>query len=161
MRKLFLCAVLAALLGAFAQAEVVKLRCDGVKCDQCADTINDALAKVPGVKVTKKATKAEPNTTVDVDLKKADLGKLGKAIADADTPHKDVEAPGAYIILDAPGLTKANAKGVDRALKGVKGVNAALSNADTTQKQLVIKIDGSGSAKLADIKKALATYLKK
>lgn len=160
MRKLFLSAVLTALLGAFAQAEVVKLRCDGVKCDSCADAISDELAKVPGAKVTKKATKDEPNTTVDVDLKKSDIGALGKAVAAADTPHRDIEAPGAYLILEAPGLTKANAKGLEKALKSVKGVNAALSIADPTKKQLVIKIDNSGSAKLADLKKALAAYLK-
>jgi len=161
MTRLALAAVTALMCAAFVQAETIKIQCDGVKCDGCATAISAAVSKVAGVKLKDELSKKTPVVTMDVDLKKTDLGAIGKAVAGADTPHKEVEAPAAYLIIDAPGVTAANAKTLDKALKDVKGVNALLSSADVKKKQLLIKIDDSGSAKMADLQKALAAYTKK
>ncbi len=159
--RMLLCAAAVALLGvAVGRAETIRLKLEGVKCDQCADVINEAIGKVPTAKVKTTATKAVPAAVVDVDLKKSDIGAIGKAVAEAETPHKEVEAPAAFLILKAPGLTATNAKTLDKALKGVKGVNGVLSEADVKGKEVRIKLSESGDAKIADIQKALAAYLK-
>jgi copper chaperone CopZ len=162
MRKLVLCA---ALLGlgwtASADAESIKLRLDGVKCDQCADEIIAVIEKVPTAKLKDKPSKDKPAAVLDIDLTKSDVGAVGKAVAGAETPHKADEAPAAYLIIDAPGITDANSKTLSKALKGVKGVNADLSSGSVKKKVIEVALDKSGDAKLADIKKALADYTKK
>jgi hypothetical protein len=113
------------------------------------------------VKVTEAPTPDNPICVVEVDLGKKDVGDLAKAVAGCKTPHKKKEAPSATLILDAPGLNAERAKGLADALKGVKGVVAAQSSADVGGKRLEIRLDDAGGAKLADIQKALADYLKK
>lgn len=158
--KRVICAVAVVFaLAAFAQAETIKLKLDGVKCEQCASEIITAIEKVPGAKVKGEPTKANPMSTVDLDTKKSDVGAVGKAVAAAETPHKEVEKPFAYLVLDAPGLTNANAKGLGTALEKVKGVDAKTSKVEGKTIQVALK--GSGEAKLAEIQKALAAYLKK
>ncbi|MBY0525442.1 MAG: hypothetical protein K2R98_18695 [Gemmataceae bacterium] len=160
MKRLVIATFAAFVCAAFVNAETIKLKCDGVKCDACASAISDAVGKVAGVKVKTDPSKQTPVVTIDADLKKTDIGAIGKAVAGAETPHKEVEAPGAYLVVDAPKLTAANAKDLEKSLKGVKGVNATLSSADVKAKQLLIKINDSGEAKLAEVTKALAAYTK-
>ena len=45
-------------------------------------------------------------------------------------------------------------------LKGLKGVDAAASRADVAKKEIHVKLDDQGGAKLADIEKALADFRK-
>ncbi len=162
MKKVVLCAAVFALAGAApARAESVTLKLDGVKCGQCADEIISALEKVPTVKLKDKPSEKKPVAVLDVDVAKSDVGALGKAVAAAETPHKSEEAPAAYLVVPAPGLTAANAKKLGDALKGIKGVNALLSSSDVKKKEIAVRLDESGAAKLADIKKALADYTKK
>jgi copper chaperone CopZ len=162
MKKLVLCAVVVALCGAVsARAESITLRLEGVKCGQCADEIISALEKVPTVKLKDKPSEKSPTAVLDVDLAKSDVGAIGKAVAAAETPHKAEEAPAAYLVVAAPGLTAANAKKLSDALKGVKGVKGALSGSDLKKKEITVRLDESGAAKIADIKKALADYTKK
>lgn len=161
MKRLVLCAAALALTVASARAETVKLKLDGVKCDDCANEIVTALEKVPTVKLKDKPTLKTPVAVLDVDVAKSDVGALGKAVAAAETPHKAEEAPAAYLVLAAPALTAANSKKLTPALKGVKGVNAALSSSDAKKKEITVRLDSSGDAKLADIQKALAEYTKK
>ena len=95
------------------------------------------------------------------DSAKADVGDLAKAAASADTPHRDSRgAPSATLVLPAPHITTANAKKVADALKGLKGVDAAASRADVAKKEIHVKLDDRGGAKLADIEKALADLRK-
>jgi len=91
------------------------------------------------------------------DSAKSDVGDLAKAAAAVDTPHRDSRgAPSATLVLPAPKITDANAKKVADALKGLKGVDAAASRADLAKKEIHVKLDDRGGAKLADIEKALA-----
>jgi copper chaperone CopZ len=162
MKKLVLSAAVVALVWtASASAESIKLRLDGVKCDQCADEIISVIEKVPTAKLKTKPSKATPEAVLDLDTAKSDVGVLGKAVAGADTPHKGEEAPAAYLLIDAPGITDANNKKLEMTLKGVKGVNAALSSGSVKKKVIEVRLDDSGAAKMADIKKALADYTKK
>jgi copper chaperone CopZ len=148
-----------------SRAESVKLQLHGVRCAGCAGALTEALSKVPSVKVIDKPTKKSFSTTaltvVDIDLGKADVGELAKAVADAETPHRLKEAPSSSLIVEAPSLTKANAKAAVDALKAVRGVDSKESTADVKTKEIHIKLDRRGGARLADIKKALADYLKR
>ncbi len=113
-------------------------------------------------KVALKATKEKPQTvTINLDTEKGDLGDVAKAVCDCDTPHKEKVAPTATLILPAPGLNEGNSEKVADALKDIKGVDAKESKADIKKKEIHVKLDAKGGAKLADIKKALADYAKK
>jgi hypothetical protein len=121
---------------------------------------------VPSVKVSGKIGRGEGadalvSVPVVYDSAKADVGDLAKATAAADTPHRDSRgAPSATLVLPAPKMTAANAKKVVDALKGLKGVDAAASRADLAKKEIHVKLDDQGGAKLADIEKALADFRK-
>ena len=159
MKKII--AVAAALvLTAGAAAETVKLRLNGVLCDGCKGEIITAIVKVKGADVKTEPTKANPVAVVVYDEKKTDLGAIAKAIAEADTPHKSDQAPAAFLVLEAKGLTEAAAKKLPDALAKVKGVDAKMSKAEVKGKEIHIRLDDKGGAKLDDIKKALADLLK-
>jgi copper chaperone CopZ len=162
MKKLAVSAIVALVaVAANVRAESVTLKLDGVKCDQCAEEIIGAIEKVPSAKLKEKPSQKKPLAVLEIDLAKADVGAVAKAVAAAETPHKSEEAPGAYLVLSAPGLTAANAKKVGDALKGVKGVTPALTLADAKKKEITVRLKDDGDAKLADITKALAEYTKK
>ena len=112
--------------------------------------------------MTLKATKEKPQiVTVELDTSKGDVGDIAKAVCDCDTPHKEKVAPTATLIIPAPGLNEGNAEKVADALQDVKGVDAKESKANVKRKEIRVKLDAKGGAKLADIKKALADYTKK
>jgi copper chaperone CopZ len=159
MKKII--AVAAALvLTAGAAAETVKLRLNGVLCDGCKGEIITAIESNKGARVKNEPTKANPNATVDIDFTKTDLGAIAKSVAAADTPHKGDQAPAAFLVLDAKNLTEASAKKLPDALAKVKGVDAKMSKAEVKSKEIVIRLDDKGGAKLDEIKKALADLLK-
>jgi len=161
MKRLAICAALAALvLAGNAQAETVTFKLDGIKCDTCCGDILGAIKKVATVKVKTEPTQAKPVAVVEIDLAKSDVGAVGKSVADADTPHKSCEAPAAYVVITASKLAKEDSKKIDKALEKIKGVNAALSSVDVKGKQILVRLDASGSAKLAEIQKALAEFTK-
>jgi len=161
MKRTFCAVALVFALAAVARAENIKLSLKGVKCEQCASEIITAIEKVKGAKVKDEPTKFKPTATVTLDTKQSDVGAIAKSVAAAETPHKEVEAPATALIVDAPGLTAANAKDVAKALGSVKGVDAKKSETDPKKKEITVALTDSGEAKLAEIQKALATYLKK
>jgi copper chaperone CopZ len=163
MRRVFCAVAVVFALAAFARAETIKLSLKGVKCEQCASEIITAIEKVAGAKVKDEPTKFKPTATVNLDTKKSDVGAIAKSVSTAETPHKEVEAPAAALLLDAPGLTAANAKTLAKALDSVKGVDAKKSESETDAKSktITVVLKDSGEAKLAEIQKALATYMKK
>ena len=166
MKKLGLLTGAAVLLWPlWASADTVKLELHGIRCAGCAGALTEAMRKVPSVKVVEKPSKKVLSTTsttvVDIDLGKADLGELAKAIADTETPHRSKEAPSSFLVLEAPGLTKANARSIAEALKAVRGIDAKESKGDVKAKEIHVRLDGRGGSHLADVKKALADYLKK
>jgi len=165
MKKLLLLTAAVLIGPAQTLAESVKLELHGIRCAGCAGALTESMSKVPSVKVVDKPTKKTlstiSTTVIEIDLSKADLGQLAKAIADTETPHRSKETPSSYLILEAPGLTKANAKAFEAALKAVRGVDPKRSKADVSKKEIHVKLDSGRDAKLADIKQALAKYLKK
>ncbi len=126
-----------------------------------------ALGEVPGAKVQGKISKGTGKeeiapVTVNLDTDKADVGDLAKAANAAETPHRgEVGAPSTYLILEAPAVTKEDAKRISAALKDVKGVEAKGTHTDVKKKEIHVKLSDKGGAKLADIQKALADYTKK
>jgi hypothetical protein len=101
-----------------------------------------------------KATKEDPQlVTIDLDTDKSDIGDVGKAVANADTPHKEKVAPAAAVVISVKGLTKDDAKKVQNALSMVKGVVAKEARAD--KDQAIVPLSAKGGAKLSEVKKAL------
>jgi hypothetical protein len=106
------------------------------------------------VKSAIKGTKEDPQfVSIDLDTAKSDIGDVGKAVAEADTPHKAKVAPAAAVVIPVKGLTKDDAKKVQNALAKVKGVVAKEARAD--KDQAVVPLSDKGGAKLSEVKKAL------
>jgi len=139
-----------------AQADSVKLEVKGAFCPGCAGKLNKSLSEVAGVKTDAKlkATKEEPQfITIEIDPEKADIGDVGKAIANTDTPHKAKVEPAASVVIPVKGLSKDDSAKVQKALGGVKGVVAKEARAE--KGEAVVPLDPKGGAKLSEIKKAL------
>jgi hypothetical protein len=99
-----------------------------------------------------------PVAVVEINPAKGDVGELAKAAAGAETPHRAKGAPSATLVLNAPRVKATDGKKVKEVLKNVKGVDA---NASAVRgKTIQVKLSDEGGAKLADIKKALASYIK-
>jgi copper chaperone CopZ len=161
MKKIAMFAVFGLLLGAStALAEPVKFKVSGVLCPGCAGAVTNAVVTLPAVKIKEDPSKAKPILVLDIDTKKSDVGDVAKAIAAAETPHKDTEAPGATLIIEVKALTDANAKKVGDALSKVKGVDAKASKGVVAEKAIYVKLSDEGGAKLAEIKKALESLTK-
>jgi copper chaperone CopZ len=101
-----------------------------------------------------------PSAKVQGKINKGDVGDLAKAAAAAKTPHRAKGAPSVTLVLPASDLKKGDAKKVSAALKKVKGVNAKATHTSIADKEIHVKLDDKGGAKLADIKKALGDYTK-
>lgn len=159
MKKIVVLSVAVFLLSAaIVSAEAVKVKLDGVVCGMCAKKLVGDMNKVG--KVTTSPTKDKPTATVDLDLKKKDVGDLAKAIADCQTPHRSTTAPAATLIVEVKGLTEDNAKKLGASLEKVKGIDAKASSADAKAKTVSVKLADEGGAKLEDIKKALEEMTK-
>jgi copper chaperone CopZ len=149
-----------------SQAEDVQLRVTGSHCPGCGSKIAEAINKVPSAKVkgkipAGKSKDAGAKASVTIDLAKCDVGDLAKAVAGADTYHRTLGAPSASLILKAPGLTEENAKNLKQALMNTPGVISASSTSNLKLNEIYVRLDDKGGAKLADIEKGLADYLKK
>jgi hypothetical protein len=144
-----------------ACAEEVTLRIDNVSSDDAGLEITRALAKVPGVKVSRKVTKDESVARLAFDPATADVGDLARAVAGVKTSGR--EKPAARLVLGyqrfddslipdneflPPRIEQALAK-----LKG-KGVDGKDWKLDTKNREVHIRLEAKGGAKLADIKAA-------
>jgi hypothetical protein len=144
-----------------ARAEEVVLRLGGIQADQDADAISQALAKVESVKIAIKPTREKPEVRIAFDLAKADVGDLARAVAGAPTPSRDKSTPAATLVLAYERLDGSAAADeiylpgkVERAVAALKGVDTKKCSIDFKKKQLLLKLDDKGDAKLADIKKS-------
>jgi len=142
-----------------ARADQVTLRIDGIHADADGEAIAKALTDVASVKVTTAATKEKPMAVVTFDAKKTDVGDIAQAVAATKTPNREKGAPAAILILGYERLDGSAAadeqylpKKVEAAVEKLKGVDAKGCKLDFKQKQLLIKLDEKGGAKLADIK---------
>jgi len=141
------------------RAEQVTLRIEGVHADADGDAIAKALAELPTVKVATTPTKEKPTAVLTCDVEKTDVGEIAKSVAAAKTPNRDEGVPSAILVLGYERLDGSAAadevylpKKVDAAFAKLKGVDAKQCKLDTKQKQLLIKLDDKGGAKLADVK---------
>lgn len=164
MKKLVFCAV-AVLMGSHpVQAEELKVVVHGAHCC-AAGRLAAAFETVPGVKVKGKKYLQKCSTgghtfnfTVQVDPSKADLGELARAALAARTSRDKTLS--VIIVLPASGINGDKAKQLAGALKEVKGVDARGSTADVAKKEIHVKLDDKGGARLGDIQKALNGFVK-
>jgi hypothetical protein len=155
-------AVLAALAWAgFARAEQVTLRLEGLQKDEVGGAVGDALGKLPSMKVTGKPTKEKPAAVVTFDPKEADVGDMARAVAGIKTGDPDLGAPATILVLHYERLdTNPLAddvflpKVVEPAFGKLKGADAKKCKLDAKEKELQIRLDPKGGAKLAEIKAA-------
>jgi hypothetical protein len=141
------------------RAEQITLRIDNVQSDEEGAAITRALAQLPEVKVAQRVTKEKPTAVVAFDPAKADVGDLARAVAQAPTGRR--EPFSATLVLSYKRLdTKAAADDivlpslVEPAFAKLQGVDPKGCKLDTKAKQILLRLDGKGGAKLADIKAA-------
>jgi hypothetical protein len=163
MRKLIMTAAVLTVLAWTAQAyaDQVTLKIEGVHSDDDGIAITNALRQLPTAKVASKPTQKNPTTVVAFDLQKLDVGDLAVAVAGTKTPNQAKGAPSATLVLNykrndrnalADEVVLPNI--VEPVLPKLRGVDAKQCKVDTKAKQLHIKLDDKGGAKLADIKAA-------
>src|SRR5262245_38512636 len=144
-----------------ACAEEMTLRIDHVPSDEAGQEISRALGDVPGVKVSGKVTKDEPTARVTFDPAKADVGDLARAVAGVKTSGR--QKPSARLVL---GYERSDDTALDddefvpryveqalAKLKG-KGVDGKDWKLDTKNREVHIRLEEKGGAKLADVKAA-------
>jgi hypothetical protein len=158
---------LLALWAGFSRADEVLLRIDGIQNNADADVITKALANIESVKIATKPTKEKPETRIALDLAKADVGQLARAVAEAKTPSRDKAAPSATLVL---GYARLDASAladevylpprVEPALAKLAGVEAKKCSFDFKKQLLLVKLDDKGGAKLADILKGCGIPVK-
>ncbi len=83
-----------------------------------------------------------------------DLGKIAKAVNQANTPHRTQAAPGLAVVLFAE-LNEESAKGAVTALGKVKGVDGKSCRADTKKGELSVKLAGASKVTIGDLQAAL------
>jgi len=143
-----------------ARGEQVTLRLEGVHSDEDGQAVVKALSAVESVKVATKATKEQPVVVLAFDPAKTDVGELAKVVAAAQTPNRSKGAPSATLVLkyqrlDASAVTDEVylPKKVEEAFARLKGVDAKKCQLDTKKKELHIRLDDLGGARLGEIKK--------
>jgi len=118
--------------------------------------LTKALGEVPGVKIESEIKPAKleaQQVTIDLDTTKSDVGEVAKAIAAANTPHKDKVEPQAALVVPLKKVTKDDTNTVKKSLADVKGVVAKASSAG--RGEVIVQLDNQGGARLAEITKAL------
>ncbi len=82
-----------------------------------------------------------------------DLGALSKKVAEADTPHRSMFAPGLAVVLFAR-LDETTAKKAEEALGKVKGV-AKGTMADVKRGEISVQLTGDEKVTLDDLLRSL------
>jgi hypothetical protein len=151
-------AILACCLRAQAdQISQVTLRIDGVHDDNDGIAIMDALRQLPNIKVANRPTAKDPSTAlVPLDGASYDIGDLARAVAAAKTPNRAKGPPSAWLVLsykghEERGMEEALARSLELSCSKLKGVDAKKCRLDTKRKEVRLKLDDVGGAKLADI----------
>lgn len=138
------------------EMEQITLRLKGVHSDEDGVTIMEALARVPNIKVATRPTTQNPTVIlVPLDGAKYDLGDLARTVAAARIPNRAKEAPSAALLLSyqADGeRAAALARNLETICAKLKGIDAKNCRFDAQKKELEIKLDDKGGAKLVDIK---------
>jgi hypothetical protein len=134
----------------------VTLRIEGIHSQSDGRAIATALSKIPNVKVANSPTTKDP-TVIVVPLQGAryDLGDLARVVADTKTPNRPKGAPAAALVLR---FETQSAATLERSLEArcakLRGVEAKESRIDSRKKEIHIRLDGKGGARLEEIKAA-------
>ena len=111
--------------GTAAQAQKVTLAIPNTQCGRCVASLTGSLKKVPGVQNVTGFTPESKLVVVDMTTDQASVQKLAQAVAD--TPGLHGKPYEALLLLRVEDLGNADTrKKIDDALKGVKGVDAAM-----------------------------------
>ncbi len=90
--------------------------------------------------------------SAEIDADNTDLGEVGKAVLQADTPHRTAR----QLYLELPARLNPNsAQTALRTIAKLKGVVQRGSKADARSGKILVRISGSESLTLADILAAL------
>jgi hypothetical protein len=151
-------AILACRLPARAdQVTQVTLRIDGVHDDDDGIAIMEALRRVPNIKVANRPTFKDPSMTlVPLDGASYDVGDLARAVSSAKTPNRAKGPPSAWLVLNYRGgedrkAEVALAHSLELTCSKLRGVDAKRCKLDTQRKEVHLKLDDKGGARLADI----------
>jgi hypothetical protein len=138
----------------------VSLWIDGIHSDEDGVAVMNALRQIPKLKVAVRPTTKSPVAVV-VSHRGAsyDLGDLARAVAEAQTPNRDKGTPSTSLVLRyKTSKGGADAEALARNLKTtcskLKGVEAEKCRLDTERREVHIKLDGKGGARLSEIKSA-------
>ena len=128
----------------------------GVRSEQQAEALNQALRRVPSAKfpnrVLAPANGEEASLTAFfLSPYNSDVGDLARAVS-------SVRGCSLTLVLRAPGLSAAKGDQLRAALRGVRGVDAIASTADVKHQLIRVRLDGNGGARREEIQKALADY---
>lgn len=133
----------------------------GIMSDKDGIAVMHALRNIPNSKVVNRPTAKDPFTTL-VPLAGAsyELGDLARLISAVKTPSRASVAPSASLVIsykrqgDAAAIEQTLARTLERTCARVTGVDAAKSKIDTRRKEIYVKLNDKGGAKLAEIKAA-------
>ena len=136
------------------QIPMVKLRIEGIRSDEDAKAVMDALIHVPNTKVANRLTVRDPVVLVGpLQGAKWDLGQLAQTVAEAKTPSRAKGVPSASLILTYKGQSdsakreEALAQNLEATCAKLKGVDAKKCKLDPKRKEVYIKLDDKGGAK--------------
>ena len=115
-----------------------------------------ALNKVKGLISHRSEAQADPQPltwTAEIDADNTDLGEIGKAILQANTPHRTAK----QLYLELPARLNPNsAQTALRAIDKLKGVvQGGSKRLDARSEKILVRISGLESLTLADILAAL------
>jgi len=138
------------------QIPMVKLRIEGIRSDEDAKAVMDALIHMPNAKVANRLTVRDPVVLVGpLQGAKWDLGQLAQTVAEAKTPSRSKGVPSASLILTCSAKRdEALARNLEATCAKLKGVDAKKCKLDPKRKEVHIKLDDRGGAKWAEIKAA-------
>jgi hypothetical protein len=137
----------------------VTLRIGGVHSDEDGVAIAQALSQIPNIKVATRPTAQNPTVIVGpLTGAKYDLGELAQAVAGTKTPSRVKGAPSTALLLTYKERDREATENLETICAKLKGVDAKKCRLDTQKKEVHIKLDDKGGAKLADIKTAVPSF---
>ena len=146
-------------LAAPVHADEVLLRFDGFDTASAAEALTEALRKVDSAKIATKPTKEKWEARIAIDLAKADVGDFAKVVGGLPIGGKK-GTPSVSLVLAYARLDGSAAADEDylpgkiaTGLAKLKGVDGKKSSIDFKKRQLIIRLDPAGGAKLAEITK--------
>src|SRR5262245_27459287 len=154
-----------------SKAVKVTVQIRGVVTNECAEALRGTLGKLNGIKIKIDDIQAAeqgkfkhyfsmPLLVEIADLDKTDLGAIAKVVAETKTSKRGDVPPSLNLVLYAPGIQieESTVVAVRESLAEVNGVDARApggTGAVMVESRFWVRLDGSGNARLAEIRAAL------